>query len=161
MRLYVSDNVLTTEDDPKNVWIAAGLAIFIGLPLIVIPWVIYPGLIGKRVLAARLLIMLLGILACALGVRLFRRHPATRATFDKTQKKLVVRQTGPRKLRREIPFTAIEMMTVGQKEDDGGDQIYRMAVSTRSGERVPLSRWKKGADEMLDIARQIESWFRG
>ncbi len=160
MTLTTQDDALVIEDrPPARFWIGPVVVLF-GLALAVLPWLALPDLPGRRVVVAVAGLSLLGLFAIAFGIYQFTRHPVTRAEFRRSQRRVIVTCWTLAVKRREIPFQAIEVMTVGQKMTPDGQLIYRIAVGTRSGERIPLSRWRPEKDGMYEAVREIEKWLR-
>jgi hypothetical protein len=160
MRLERSEEIMVVEDRPRKIWAACVTASVVGLILIPLPWMIDAGMEGKKVLAAKALVSLIGMAMVAASGYVFRMHPATTAELDRSEMKLSLRRDGIARLRREVPFSKIEMVTVGQKEDAHGGIIYRLGIGTRSGERLPLTRWMPDPGNLHEVARQIEQWIR-
>ena len=93
------------------------------------------------------------------GMRTLIKSPTSEAVFEKDNRRLIYKRNILSSKAREVAFKAIEMVMVAEKA--GGDNmIYRLSVGTRSGERLPISTWKKRPGEVHEIARSVNEWIR-
>jgi hypothetical protein len=137
-----------------------GIATFLlALTLAIVPWTIpirrtSPKLYAEMSGATVVMMILAGF-----GARKFFKSPITKAVFERDSRRLVFTRRTLRPTVREVPFKMIEMVMVGEKIDGGG-KIFRLAVGTRSGERLAISHWKRQADQVHEVARVVNLWVR-
>ncbi len=160
MQVKQTDQSLLLEDRPAFIWALGAGLILLGMVLLVLPWLVADGYEGKKVLAARIATTLFGASGIGGGLYILNLHPAFSAEFNRAERRLSVCRRHFNTQRWQIPFQSIEVLTIGQKKTEEGKYIYRIAVGTRNGERVPLSRWQDQEQGMKAVVRQVEKWIR-
>ena len=139
MKITRSTRQLILQDSPGLHWILGALFLAVGGLFVAGPLGLFENSDDLSPLM-KLSVIAMGCCAVGVGGWVIYQSPLTAIVFDRVQGQLVEKRRGLLGgSTTRCRLADISTVCVVKDRDDEGDPIYRVAVSLRSGEVVPLS----------------------